>query len=112
MIPVVRTLEPDISRVLDIGAFTIQVPQVNTAELARRIVAAAKYPPLGNRGVAFSTPDAGYGFLGGEQHVSVAVWFSSRYARRRPACTRTDRLEGVSQVYHEKPREKPDRREP
>ena len=45
VIPVVRTLESDILRVLDIGASAIQVPQVNSAEQARRIVAAAKYPP-------------------------------------------------------------------
>ena len=70
IIPVVRTLESDILRVLDIGASAIQVPQVNSAEQARRIVAAAKYPPLGMRGAAFSTRAAGYGFFGGEQHVA------------------------------------------
>ena len=69
IIPVVRTLEPDILRVLDIGASAIQVPQVNTAEQAARIVAAAKYPPVGIRGAAFSTRAAGFGFFGGEQHV-------------------------------------------
>ena len=70
VIPVVRTLESDILRVLDIGASAIQVPQVNTAEQAKRIVAAAKYPPLGTRGAAFSTRAAGYGFFGGERHVA------------------------------------------
>ena len=69
VIPVVRTLEADILRVLDIGASAIQVPQVNSAEQARRIVAAAKYPPIGTRGAAFSTRAAGYGFFGGAQHV-------------------------------------------
>ena len=70
VIPVVRTVEADILRVLDIGASAIQVPQVNTAEQARRIVAAAKYPPLGTRGAAFSTRAAGYGFFGGVRHVA------------------------------------------
>ena len=70
VIPVVRTLESDILRVLDIGASAIQVPQVNSAEQARRIVAAAKYPPLGMRGAAFSTRAAGYGFFAGERHVA------------------------------------------
>jgi 4-hydroxy-2-oxoheptanedioate aldolase len=65
IIPVVRTLESEILKVLDIGASAIQVPQVNTAEQASRIVAAAKYPPLGRRGVAFSTRASGYGFFGG-----------------------------------------------
>jgi 2-keto-3-deoxy-L-rhamnonate aldolase RhmA len=69
VIPVVRTFEADILRTLDIGASAIQVPQVTTAEQARRIVAAAKYPPVGTRGAAFSTRAAGYGFFGGERHV-------------------------------------------
>ena len=69
VIPVVRTLEPDILRMLDIGASGVQVPQVNTPEQAARIVAAAKYPPTGARGAAFSTRAAGYGFFGGDGHV-------------------------------------------
>jgi 4-hydroxy-2-oxoheptanedioate aldolase len=72
IIPVVRTLEADILRILDIGASAIQVPQVNTAEQARRIVAAAKYPPVGNRGAAFSTRAAGYGFFGGDAHIKAS----------------------------------------
>ncbi|HYM48715.1 MAG TPA: aldolase/citrate lyase family protein [Burkholderiaceae bacterium] len=72
VIPVVRTLEPDILRVLDIGASAIQVPQVNTAEQARRIVAAAKYPPVGARGAAFSPRAAGYGFFGGAPHAKAS----------------------------------------
>lgn len=70
VIPVVRTLESDILRVLDIGASAIQVPQVNSPEQAKRIVAAAKYPPLGMRGAAFSTRAAGYGFFGGDRHIA------------------------------------------
>ena len=72
IIPIVRTLEPEILRILDIGASAIQVPQVNTAEQARRIVAAAKYPPLGNRGAAFSPRAAGYGFFGGAAHAKAS----------------------------------------
>ena len=72
VIPVVRTLEPDILRILDIGASAIQVPQVNTREQAARIVAAAKYPPMGSRGAAFSTRAAGYGFFGGTDHVTAS----------------------------------------
>ena len=61
-----------ILRILDIGASAIQVPQVNTAEQARRIVAAAKYPPVGNRGAAFSPRAAGYGFFGGAAHAKAS----------------------------------------
>ena len=45
---------------------------MNTAEQARRIVAAAKYPPVGNRGAAFSPRAAGYGFFGGPAHAKAS----------------------------------------
>ena len=41
-----------IARALDMGADGIMLPMVGTAEEAARIVAHAKYPPLGHRGVA------------------------------------------------------------
>jgi len=40
-----------IKRVLDAGAHGIVAPMVETVEQARAIIAAAKYPPLGNRSV-------------------------------------------------------------
>jgi 4-hydroxy-2-oxoheptanedioate aldolase len=40
-----------IKRVLDAGAWGIVVPMVETVEQARVAIAAAKYPPLGNRSV-------------------------------------------------------------
>lgn len=51
---VVRTLSDDVSllkQYLDIGAQTILVPMVETAEQAARIVSATRYPPAGVRGV-------------------------------------------------------------
>lgn len=44
-----------IKRVLDIGALTLLVPQVNTAEEARAAVAATRYPPQGIRGYGGTT---------------------------------------------------------
>jgi 2-keto-3-deoxy-L-rhamnonate aldolase RhmA len=41
-----------IGRLLDIGAHGIQVPMVHTAERAKEVVRAAKYAPLGERGMA------------------------------------------------------------
>jgi len=41
-----------IRQVLDMGAAGVIIPLVKTAEQTRRIVAAAKYPPLGERGLA------------------------------------------------------------
>ncbi len=62
----------EILRTLDVGAAGVQVPQVNTLEQARLVVAAAKYPPAGNRGVAFGTRAAGYGFFGGADYIAAA----------------------------------------
>jgi 4-hydroxy-2-oxoheptanedioate aldolase len=52
--PVVRTLSDDASlmkQYLDVGAQTVLVPMVETAEQAARIVSATRYPPGGTRGV-------------------------------------------------------------
>lgn len=51
---VVRVVEGStalIKQMLDIGATTLLVPMVDTAEQARAVVAATRYPPLGVRGV-------------------------------------------------------------
>lgn len=40
-----------VQRALDIGADAVQVPEINTADDARRLVTAAKFHPLGQRGV-------------------------------------------------------------
>lgn len=51
---VVRVKEDNLSvigEVLDIGATGVQVPQVNDAATAKRIIRAAKFAPLGQRGV-------------------------------------------------------------
>lgn len=50
-----------IKRVLDAGIHGIMVPQVNTPEEARAVVAACRYPPLGIRGAAGSVRAASYG---------------------------------------------------
>jgi 2-keto-3-deoxy-L-rhamnonate aldolase RhmA len=42
-----------IARALDAGAVGVMVPMVETAEQARTIVAATRYPPAGRRGAAF-----------------------------------------------------------
>ena len=45
---------------LDCGATGLLVPLVNTADQAEEIIAHAKYPPMGNRGVALSRPHSLY----------------------------------------------------
>ena len=52
--PVVRAVHGDtalIKQLLDIGARNLLVPMVDTAEQARDLVSATRYPPLGIRGV-------------------------------------------------------------
>lgn len=53
-VPLARVPRGDhdhIKRVLDAGAFGIVVPMVNTVQEAKAAIAAAKYPPAGNRSV-------------------------------------------------------------
>lgn len=63
MLPFVRVPEGDFARIsaaLDIGAAGVQVPQVVTAEDARRVVEHARFYPKGNRGVCRYVRAAGY----------------------------------------------------
>lgn len=52
--PVVRAVNGDkilIKQLLDIGAQTLMIPMVETADQARSLVSAMRYPPQGTRGV-------------------------------------------------------------
>ncbi len=89
--PIVRPSSNDpvsIGQVLDRGAHGIQVPHVDTVEDARRAVAAAKYYPLGERGIASGTraSDYGVGFRATEfaartnEETLVCIQFEHRNA--------------------------------
>ena len=72
----VRCLEHDIARTLDIGAGGLQIPMVSTAAHAAALVQRVKYPLAtgakgisGQRGSAFSSRAAGYGAYGGPAHT-------------------------------------------
>lgn len=71
--PIVRCLEHDIARTLDLGASGLQIPMVNTPTHAQRLVQRVKYPLPngrgGQRGSAFSSRAAGYGAFGGPEHT-------------------------------------------
>lgn len=79
IVPVVRCLEHDLARTLDLGASGVQVPMVGSAAHAQRLVQRLKYPlPAGaanttgisgQRGSAFSSRAAGYGAFGGPEHT-------------------------------------------
>lgn len=75
----VRCFEADIARTLDMGAAGVQVPMVETAEQAARLVQRVRYPlpgapagRSGSRGSAFSTRAAGYGAFGGDPHTALS----------------------------------------
>lgn len=63
MTPITRVTKnstTDILRALDVGAHGVQIPQVNTVEDAKKAIQAAKYFPVGNRGLALAR-SADYG---------------------------------------------------
>ncbi len=53
-----------LARALDLGARGVMVPMVESAEQARGIVQACRYPPVGRRGAAFGFAQCDY--LGGD----------------------------------------------
>lgn len=58
----VPSQEPSlIARVLDGGAAGIIVPHINSAEEARGVVAAARFPPIGHRSISGPNALSGYG---------------------------------------------------
>jgi 4-hydroxy-2-oxoheptanedioate aldolase len=69
-VPLARVPEGNhflIKRALDAGAWGIVAPMINTVEQAREVIAAAKYPPVGNRSLGgglhalnFNAPTADY----------------------------------------------------
>jgi 4-hydroxy-2-oxoheptanedioate aldolase len=56
----------NIKRALDSGAFGIVAPMVDTVEQAKSIIAAAKYPPVGNRSVGGTLPSLNFAAESGE----------------------------------------------
>lgn len=55
--------EQKISKVLEMGAMGIIVPDVSTAEKAKAVVNAAKFSPVGNRGMFSATRKSNYGSI-------------------------------------------------
>ena len=57
-----------IKRVLDAGAWGIVVPMVDTVEQAKTAIAAAKYPPVGNRSVGGGMHSMNFGATAGDYY--------------------------------------------
>jgi 4-hydroxy-2-oxoheptanedioate aldolase len=96
--PVVRPAWNDmvlVKRYLDLGAQTLLLPYVQTAEEAANAVRFSRYPPRGVRGVAGSTRAAGYGrtreyLKRAHEEVCVLVQAETRLALRN--------LEAIAEV--------------
>ena len=70
-VPLARVPRGDhdlIKRVLDGGAMGIVVPMVNTVEEAKTAIAAAKYPPVGNRSIGGTVPALNFRATPGDYH--------------------------------------------
>lgn len=73
--PVVRVprgSEIWIDQALDVGAGAVLVPQIDTAEQARAVVAAAKFSPVGSRGTCRFVRSAGFGGIPGSEYFAKA----------------------------------------
>ncbi len=73
--PVVRVprgTDIHIDRALDVGAGAILVPQIDTADQVREVVAAAKFSPIGSRGTCRFVRSAGYGAVPGARYFKEA----------------------------------------
>ena len=62
----------DIQSALDAGAAGVVVPHVSDVTMARRVVAAAHYPPFGTRGLALTTRAGQQGSAELEQHLHMS----------------------------------------
>jgi 4-hydroxy-2-oxoheptanedioate aldolase len=73
--PIVRIAANEgwmVKRALDSGAHGIVVPLLYTAEDARRLVQAAKFPPVGRRGYGSPFSMGAFGELGGLEYLQQA----------------------------------------
>jgi 4-hydroxy-2-oxoheptanedioate aldolase len=62
----------EILHALDSGAYGVQVPNIDTCEQARELVAASLYAPLGERGFSPTTRAAGYGTIAPSEYPKIA----------------------------------------
>lgn len=103
--PVVRPPWNDpvmIKRVLDIGAQSVLLPYVQTAEEAKRAVAAVRYPPAGIRGVAAATRASRYGRVNGylqraDAEICTLVQVETRQALEQLEAIAS--VEGIDGVF-------------
>ena len=77
-----------IQKYLDAGTDGVQIPLINTAEAAQAVVDAAKYPPVGKRGMA-QPRLAGYGRI-------PPADFIQQWNEESLVCIQIETLEGIA----------------
>jgi 4-hydroxy-2-oxoheptanedioate aldolase len=102
--PVVRAAWNDtvlIKRILDIGAQSVLLPYVQSADEARRAVAAVRYPPRGVRGVSAGSRASNYGRIKdylqqADEQICLLVQVETRAALEQlEAIASVDGVDGV-----------------
>jgi 4-hydroxy-2-oxoheptanedioate aldolase len=103
--PVVRCAWNDavlIKRILDVGARSLLVPFVQTAEEARRAVAATRYPPRGIRGVSVAPRANLYGRVAdyhGLAHLTTCVLVQVETRAALGEIERIAAVEGIDGIF-------------
>ena len=59
-----------ILKAMDVGAAGVQIPGIETVAQAEDVVKAAKYAPMGRRGLSFAQRSACYGFMDKAEYLS------------------------------------------
>lgn len=80
-----------LARALDLGARGVMIPMVESAEQARAIVEACRYPPIGRRGAAFGFAQCDY--QGGDVGEKI-----KRYHERTLVIAQIETERGLAQV--------------
>jgi len=92
----------EIKRLLDAGFYNFLVPMVESADEARRAVAATRYPPKGIRGVSTSQRSNRFGtvpeyFAGIDEQICVLVQIES--SKGMQAATEIASVDGIDGVF-------------
>ncbi len=82
---------------LDLGARGIIIPDVQSADEARRLVQYAKYFPMGARGFAFSR-SAEYGFSPALKNLGSYFDATNRHAILMPQCETAGALKDIEEI--------------
>jgi 4-hydroxy-2-oxoheptanedioate aldolase len=97
LVRVEQNERPRFQRALDAGADGVMVPRVDSAQQAREAVTHLRYPPDGDRGVAYMNRAADFGAGGGEREVLCVVQVETRGAVEQ--ADELARLDGVDVLF-------------